>query len=185
MEDWQRNNLLSNFYQDPKQYAFALQQRVFDSYDRIYRTASALASINPTIPILIERISRSAFRIFTKLAEESNNLTVSNYIALNEQYVRTFFSFDLNVETIYVRVSPSKAFERMLTRGRPEEVQYLSRDYMGQLYELHEQELLSADSNFKAPLVVLDGHFDASNEAHLTWLETLITQASRWNAVVY
>ena len=182
VEDWQRGDLLSNFYKNPALYCFTLQQRVFDSYENIYRTVRALVSIDSSTPILIERSSRAAFRIFTKLARDNNNLTIANYISLNEQYFRNFFSFDLNVQTIYSRIPPLKAFERMLSRNRPEEVQFLSRNYMSQLHALHEKEFTLPNSNFKAPLVILDGNFDSLNDAHLTWLENLIKQTIRPNA---
>jgi deoxyadenosine/deoxycytidine kinase len=126
-------NLLNLFYGDPATYAFEFQSSIMTEF------REDMESLPPGIHVYA-RSPRSAMKVFTAAAYDSEFLSNQQVEELNKTYQACRFLYDANtVGTIYLQTNPDFAFERTKARARPEE-RSVTLGYIRRLHRLHEQE---------------------------------------------
>ena len=155
---WEENDLLENFYKFPDQFCYSLQRKIFASYLDLYQEVTTLVAQQQQSlqPIIIERGTRSATRVFSRLARQKNYLTLEQYNFLLSNYRNTFqLAFDLKINYIYIKSDPQVCFQRMLNRNRQSEVNSIALPYLIDLNCAYEQEFIPlTKSDFVTSAVV-------------------------------
>lgn len=126
-------NLLDNFYNDPKLFAF-----VFQSYVLLSLTERNLEPASKPIQVY-ERSLATTEHIFLKALEQTKYIDECMKAVLDEHL--TFFKNHYKEEPdliIYIKTTPSSLIERIQTRGRSEE-RSISKKYLLLLHSLHER----------------------------------------------
>lgn len=149
-------SLLSHFYQDPQRWAFALETLTLLS--RIKEYAKEQQKNNQFT--VMERSIYSGYYCFAKNGFMHGFLSELEWNIHNQCF--EFFSADscyLPHGFIYLRTSPTIAYERVKKRNRCAE-QEISFDYLSQISERHDELLLHkkdlAPHLHDVPVLVLD-----------------------------
>lgn len=143
-------NLLENFYADPSTWAIA-----FQSYVTLTMLKGHLQPVGTPIKV-IERSLGSARHCFVEGMLADGVLSPCLYAILQEWYQFIDDKFVVKPDLIiYLRTTPTVAYDRMRSRSRPEEggvpLQYLSR-----LHQLHEDWIESEQYAVGTPVVIID-----------------------------
>ncbi|GAU96988.1 hypothetical protein RvY_08351 [Ramazzottius varieornatus] len=145
-------NLLDLMYKDPKANSFAFQQYVLD-------TMVDLHDQGLDKPVsLIERSFYSARYVFIENLRNNGMLTEEEYQKLEQQfhgYLQTRQNVTVDL-MVYIRTSPEVAHERILRRGRKEELS-ITVEYLRQLHRCYEDWIVGRKYPLPAPVMVIDG----------------------------
>ncbi len=151
-EQWQDvgdgHNLLEQFYQDPKRWAYTFQSYAFVS--RVMNQ-QAHARINP---YAIQVLERSVFSDRYCFAYNCYELGYMN--ALEWKLYKEWFSWLVDTYMsrpdgfIYLRTKPAICYERLQKRNRHEEAT-VSLDYIARIHDKHEKWLIEKEG---VPLVL-------------------------------
>lgn len=138
-------NLLEAFYKDPLMWAFTFQSYAATTLRRIYNKPSEYPCR------LYERSLGSSFNVFARQMLKQKLITDPHYNIL-----KTWYDHDMESKRcdcyIYLRTDPEKVYNRMQTRGRPEEKD-ITLEYLTGLHDLHEDWLNSC----QIPIIRLHG----------------------------
>ena len=175
--DWQHQiygqSLLTNFYQEPKRWAYTLETLTL-----MCRIKEHLLEQELKIPLrIMERSIYSGHYCFAKNSHEQDFLQSVEWQMYHEWF--TFLSQKCAhpIGFIYLKVSPDIAYERIKKRNRLAEKK-LTLHYLKQIDKKHEQFLvdkqniypflanvpvltLSCDHDFESNEMVLQHHIDA------------------------
>lgn len=184
LEQWNQEHegasLLSLFYKNPERWAYAMELMTLMSRVRDYKHYRAHFGEH----IIVERSVFSGRYCF------AHNSFASGYLTeLEWRMYEQWFDFLITQHAIqprafiYLRVSPEKAYERMIKRGRAGEV--IPLDYLERIGDLHDQFLVQKN-NVPAylknvPILCLDGEseFEASGHQfsqHVEQIRTFIKE---------
>ena len=128
---------LDNIYNNNKNY-FNFQIRVW--LDRAWIQEKDETSI-----LLMERSPYFIRNTFNKYTYDNENINKNEYTIINELYDKTDIIWKSNYY-IYIRSSPKKCLERILKRGRDNEMN-ITLEYLIKIHELHEQTYNNAVKN--------------------------------------
>ena len=136
---------LDNIYYNNKNY-FNFQIRVWLDRSWIQEKNNNSVIIMERSPYFIRNTFNKYFYDKKLISNEENNI-------INEFYDKTdnFWSSSYH---IYLRSSPNKCLERILTRGRENELK-IDLDYLKSIHELHETSYLNA-LNEKKNIICID-----------------------------
>jgi deoxyadenosine/deoxycytidine kinase len=138
-------NILKKFYQDPKTYAMSFQQMVMETYIPLHELEV------PTTFKIMERSIHSSL-VFRQVLLSNGLLTPVQNAALHNEY-RDACSAKTEAELVlYLRTDPTRCYERLQTRHRPEEME-ISHRYLSNLHEAHEEWISCAPF----PVIYLNG----------------------------
>lgn len=143
VQDWQQHvygqSLLSNFYQEPKRWAFTLETLALIT--RVRKHLHDQSSSNPLV--FVERSIYSGHYCFTQNSFESGYLHPVEWDIYNEWF--TFLTQQKCTAPqgfIYLKTDPSIAYERIKKRNRLAEKK-LSFSYLKSIHQKHEDFLIT------------------------------------------
>lgn len=141
------DNLLEQMYANPTQHATNFQLYAMQTMLQIHLNEQSKS---------IKVMERSIYTIkhcFLELMKQNDVITSQTYNILNEWISLLQKQLPINVERfVYLRTDPEVAFQRVQSRGRPEE-KNISMSYIISLHELHEAWLGS-----KGEAIILNGN---------------------------
>jgi len=162
-------NLLGMFYNDPKRWAFT-----FQTYAFLSRLRSQLQPSEPYFEneeetssqqekrrknVMVQFLERSVFSdryCFATNCFENNLMTEIEWNIYKDWHSWTTKTFGISLDAfIYLRTQPSTCFERLKKRGREEEKDSVTLEYLESLHNKHEQWLIEKNPDFKIPEEVL------------------------------
>ncbi|CAD8193991.1 unnamed protein product [Paramecium pentaurelia] len=171
-------NLLGSFYQDPHRWAYTMQNYAF--YSRLKHWKTVMANLNESI-ILSERSIQADKEIFAKNGY-INGLMNEMEFAIYEQFynwlVQEVFGKQIAKQLIvYLQVNPNVCLQRMLKRSRNEEKNSISKDYLVQIHQRHEEWLINTQ-NQNQKVLILNG--DKEFEGDLKQQQIMFEQINQF-----
>jgi len=147
-KDKDGTNLLEKFYSNPTRWGFTFQMAAF-----ISRIQKIIDSGKDGI-VLMERSVFSDRNCFAKNGVDTGFINEIEWNIYNQwfDWLTSMAGVD-NCSFIYLRVDPDTAYNRIQERSRGEESS-ISREYIQQLHDKHENWLKSEDKN---NVLILDG----------------------------
>lgn len=166
IRDKDGNNMITKFYGNIKQYAFAFQMMAYISRLDILREALR----DPDVDVIVtERSLFTDRNVFAKMLYDDNMLEDVEHTI----YLKWFDSFVRDIpemKIFYIKTSPEVAMQRLLSRNR--EGENVSSEYLERVHDYHEQWL--NDNPF---VVTIDGNSDIdSDDRPSKVIETVIKQ---------
>lgn len=160
------HNLLEYMYKDPCRYSFAfhsyVQMTMLENHIKVSNCSSKekifedndSENVNPTnfnekcnINVM-ERSLYSAKYCFLENIYKSGNMQAVEYEILDKWFNWMIKEHDCNLDLIfYLRTSPETCYNRLNTRGRPEETTSIKLDYLQNLHNLHESWLINPNDH--------------------------------------
>jgi len=127
---------------------------------------------------IMERSLYSAKYCFLENLFKENRIKAVEYEILDKWYTWMLSSHDCSLDMIfYLRTKPETCYDRLYTRGRPEEVSTVSLDYLQSLHDLHENWLIKINHQMYKPVNVIVIDADQSFEDVCRRIETETKQA--------
>ena len=160
-----QQNLLREMYHDPKAYSFDFQLVA------LLTKCEQVANQSEKI-LLIERTIGSQLNVFLPILKENNSIT-----NLEFEICSRFMVYLSSLEThstsftVYIRVSPVLAKERIIQRGRIEEKE-ISAEYLQKIHQKYEDWLSHAEN-----VLVLDSE---SAEQESKCLKEILLKIKNW-----
>jgi deoxyadenosine/deoxycytidine kinase len=153
IRDKDGNNMITKFYGNIKQYAFAFQMMAYISRLDILREALR----DPDVDVIVtERSLFTDRNVFAKMLYDDNMLEDVEHTI----YLKWFDSFVRDIpemKIFYIKTSPEVAMQRLLSRNR--EGENVSSEYLERVHNYHEQWL--NDNPF---VVAIDGNSDIDSD---------------------
>jgi deoxynucleoside kinase len=150
-------NILQHYYKDQKKYSFAFQMMAYISRLVILKDAIN----NPKYKYIItERCLHTDKYVFCKMLYDDGLISSIEY----QIYNKWFYEFDNSKYiVVYLRCEPQVAYERVLTRGRPEET--IPLEYLEKCHRYHEEwlqmnDVINANVDIHKHPEILDKWFD-------------------------
>lgn len=157
------DSLLSDFYADPKRWAFAME-----TYTLACRLSDRMGlKLSNTDVNILERSVYSGYYCFAKNGYESGFLTKMEWQIYTEFF--NFFVSRLPVPKgfIYIKTSPDVALSRIKKRSRGSE-NSISLEYLEAIHNKHEEFLVEKNgilqSLMHVPVLTLNGNLDFEKE---------------------
>ncbi|CAD8182089.1 unnamed protein product [Paramecium pentaurelia] len=154
-------NLLGSFYEDPTRWAYTMQ--VYAFYSRLKHWKEVLSDpINPEEKhlILSERSIEADKEIFAVNGHKNgliNNLEFALYEKFYDWLCEEVFGKKIQKQMIiYLQVDPEVCHLRMQKRARDEEKNTISKEYLTQIHNRHEEWLLR-ETHKNTSILVLNG----------------------------
>lgn len=152
IRDKQGNNMITKFYGNIKQYAFAFQMMAYISRLNILRETLS----NPEVRVIItERSLFTDKNVFAQMLYDDDMLEDVEH----EIYMKWFDSFISDIpksKIFYIRTTPDIAMERLISRNR--EGENVSLEYLERVHKYHDDWLLELSET-----TTLDGNVDIDN----------------------
>jgi deoxyadenosine/deoxycytidine kinase len=120
---------LDNIYLHKKDY--------FNFQVRVWLDRSWIQEKNKYSSLIMERSPLFIRNTFNKYINNNHLITPQEFHIINELYDKTDIIWSSNYY-IYIRSSPIKCHERILSRGRPNELS-ISLEYLKEIHDLHEE----------------------------------------------
>lgn len=125
-------NLLLKFYEDPVTYAASFQRIVLATYHAMHDTECSA-------PISIFDRSLHSSQVFREILLEDGYISQHIYDELQMYYEALASSSNCDADlVIYLKTTPSKCFQRVMNRKRPEENR-ITLAYLTRLHIAHEE----------------------------------------------
>ena len=125
----------------------------FNFQIRVWLDRSWIQEKDKTSVILMERSPYFIRNTFNKYSYDNDYVNKNEYTIINELYDKTDIIWKSNYY-IYIRSSPKKCLERILKRGRDNEMN-ISLEYLKEIHDLHENSYNEAvKNNFN--IIVID-----------------------------
>merc|ERR1712114_82476 len=166
LDQWQDlnvTNFLDLVFSDPSRWGLAFESLVTLTMAEIHMADHDGAQGLLFRPVkVMERSIAAARKVFIENLRPQ--LTVGEVEILDAWYnlLVTRPEFDTKVDLIiYLRTSPQVAFDRMISRARPEEAT-LPIEHFERLHKLHEEWLLGPAEAERPPVIVIDADEDIS-----------------------
>jgi len=158
--DSKNENILQKFYNEPKEYAFLLQN--FACITRMMKSEEILTTTKAS-NIFYDRFIDTDKNVFFKMLcddgmiSEIEQTMYNSWYDFYTKYVRpAFFDF-----TIYLRCEPEVAYNRIMKRNRVEEKD-ITLEYITKVHQYHEDWLMNSNMN---NVLVIDCNKDFENNA--------------------
>lgn len=151
------HNLLNKFYEDPKKWSLSFQTYVQLTMAQIHEE-SAIKEEGSVIKMM-ERSLFSARYCFVENLFKLGYLTDVEYNILDEWFISLQKEIKIDF-IIYLKTSPENCYQRIKSRGRPEESS-ITLDYLKSLHSLHEDWLGDGGKNHfivPAPLYIVNAN---------------------------
>lgn len=168
--------ILERFYKSPKDFAFAFQMMAYISRLSILRKAINNKKYKY---IITERCLFTDANVFAKMLYHDNKISQIEYTIYKKWFNE--FTNDLpSHKYIYIKTSPTIAYERVLKRNREGEV--IPLEYLEKCHQYHEYWLFNTDSsettiqeNNNNDLIQLDGNIDINETPEIlnTWYKCI------------
>lgn len=143
------SNLLCKFYQNPKRYSHA-----FQSYVMMTKKESHVLNVDTPVKVM-ERSVQSARFVFAKLMHESGLMTNLEHALIHEHGGHYMVNGGCRVDYwVYLRTPAHLAFERVKKRGRVEELEAVSKEYLEKLEKKYDYFF---DQVVKEPVIRVNG----------------------------
>lgn len=151
-------SLLQNFYTDTKRWAYTMES--FTLINRIFENSKVVTHTHP----IAERSIYSGYYCFAKNSHENGFMDRLEWNVYEKwfQFLTSHHSYVTPKGFIYLRTTPSIAYERIIKRSRSAE-SLISFDYINQIHARHEDLLLNTNKtelHTGAPVLVLDADID-------------------------
>jgi len=147
--DKEGNTIISKYYADQEKYAFSFQMMAYIS--RISLLKSALAKDYKVI--VTERSVFTDANVFAKMLYDCGKLEEVNY-KIYRQWFDEFINDLPKISLVYVKTTPNKCDQRVITRNREGEI--IPIDYLEQCHKYHEKWI---DTNNEClDILTLDGN---------------------------
>lgn len=170
LEDWERNNILEDYYKEPKKFAFTFQQLVLKAFELTEESKKSNK-------ILIrERSPFSSYYIFTAIQYGHSHITEEELNQLKhqvEKVVKDNNPFNL---IIYLSAPVEIVKGRIKERNRKGE-ERIPTSYLEQLEELHDQLFVTLAKEFSIPVERIETRENA--EKVVEQLEEIINKVIR------
>lgn len=153
-------NILDTYYHDPKRWAYTFQTFAFITRYMDLKDLTKRNNGNNTV--ISERSHLSDREIF------ANTLVQNGDICDLEMKMYLYWFNHLSGDhmydkIVYLRTDPEVAFNRLRSRGRPEENQ-VSLDFITKIHQAHDQWLLN-ERNIQ--VLILDGNIDINENQEI------------------
>lgn len=145
--NWNGENILQLFYNEPNNYAFKFQNHVFNTMLENHLEVSG-RSIK-----IMERSLLSAAQVFTKGLMKDKFITMKEYNDLIKNYDRLMKENKIKPDLIiYIKTTPSVSYFRLKSRGRPEEHE-VKIDTIQKIHNLYEEFIQETTHD----VIIIDG----------------------------
>ncbi len=135
VDSWSASNILENFYEDPKRWAYTFQSIAFRSRVRGLDSLSADS--------VAERSIFTDRKVFAEVARESGNITEVEWDDYADWFDWVVSKTDQSSQGfVYLRADPDVCHQRIQGRARPGE-EGISLEYLQKLHERHDAWLLN------------------------------------------
>jgi deoxyadenosine/deoxycytidine kinase len=162
VEEWENLggvNVLKNYYDDPKRWAFTFQLNAIHSRNMLWKQ---ITSEQPDRLHYSERSPLADRYVFGEIMYREGNLDAAEYEIYSEVCGAVIRECPLKA-IIYLKCSPELCLERIRQRGRKGE-EGISLEYLRKVHERHEEWLLGIHS---IPVITIDtGVYDVYNQTH-------------------
>ena len=150
-----QHNLLQLMYDNPER-----NSMTFQSYVQLTMTQQHVKKpSSPEVNVkVIERSLYSSRHCFIENLHRKGKLADSEFAVLCEWFEFLIESPQMNLEVdliIYLRTSPEVAWERVKDRARAEE-KVIPLEYLKELHSLHEEWLMTQNTNVPAKVLVIE-----------------------------
>jgi len=136
---------LNNIYNNKKNY--------FNFQIRVWLDRSWIQEKDTNTNIIMERSPYFIRNTFNKYIYDNNLITEQENNIINELYNKSDIIWKSNYY-IYIRSNPEKCLERIIKRGRDNEME-ISLDYLKEIHNLHEETYKKAIEN-KMNIIYID-----------------------------
>lgn len=158
--------ILSKFYEKTKQYSFAFQMMAYIS--RLALLRKALTGNYKTI--VVERSMFTDKNVFAKMLYESGNIEEVEYKIYNkwfDEFIKELPPIDI----IYIKTSPTTAFERVKKRARDGET--IALEYLENCHAYHEEWMRDNVNGGYRKMMNFNGDIDnrKNSETFEMWLQ--------------
>lgn len=155
--DLNGHNLLAKLYEDPSRWSFQ-----FQSYVQLTRLQLLKSPTSLKVKIVERSIQNNRF-CFLELARKSGTMTEAELVVLSQWYEFLERNMTLDLDLIvYLRSTPSVAYQRMKKRNRSEE-SGAPEIYLERLHNAYEEWLVKQrHGKIEVPILILDA--DKSKE---------------------
>lgn len=143
---WENIGILTEFYKDPKRWAYTFQSLAFVS--RLSLVWSEIANNHLNKPVILERSIYTDKNCFTELQLDFGNMNEIEHKTYVAWYTLAEQKFAKDVKAdaiIYLRTTPEICFERIKKRSRNGESS-ISIEYLTALHDKHEKWLNAMDN---------------------------------------
>lgn len=135
VDAWSASNILENFYEDPKRWAYTFQSIAFRSRVRGLDSLSADS--------VAERSIFTDRRVFAEVARDSGNIAKVEWDDYADWFDWVVSKTDQSSQGfVYLRADPDVCHQRIQGRARPGE-EGISLEYLQKLHERHDTWLLN------------------------------------------
>ena len=158
IKDKEGNNILVNYYNNQKKYAFSFQIMAYIS--RLVLLKNAINSNKYDI-IITERSVETDKMVFAKMLYNSNIMEEIEYTIYNmwfEEFLKDLPDF----KYIYIKTTANIAHERIIKRNRLGE--NISLEYLQNSHIYHENWLNNLDSN---KVLIINGNIDSNKDLNI------------------
>ncbi len=167
---WEQIGILSEFYKDPKRWAYTFQSLAFAT--RLSTVWTELVNNPLNKPVILERSIYTDKNCFTKLQVEFQNMNEIEYKTYLAWYALTEHKFAKDIKAdaiIYLRTTPEICMERIKKRSRNGESS-ISMEYLTALHNKHEEWLTD-----HVNVIVIDVSKDMDEIEYKQFVEENIT----------
>jgi deoxyguanosine kinase len=149
-------SLLQNFYTDTKRWAYTMES--FTLINRTFENSKMIPGSQP----IAERSIYSGYYCFAKNSHENGFMDRLEWNIYEKwfQFLTNHHSYTPPKGFVYLRTTPSIAYDRILKRSRSAE-SLISFGYINQIHQRHEDLLLNnnrTELHTGAPVLVLDAN---------------------------
>lgn len=162
IRDGDSKSILNHFYEDKQKYAFAFQMMAYVS--RLSILNQTLRA-HPNCIIVSERSIETDCHVFAKMLHDQG---VMNDIE-HQIYLKWFDEFSTGLQIqgiIHMDTSPTRCFERILTRNREGEI--IQMQYLNDCHMYHEDWLKRCNNVLK-----IDGNLNLDDDVVNKWVQTI------------
>tara|TARA_B100000513_G_scaffold193663_1_gene121347 strand:+ start:306 stop:1037 length:732 start_codon:yes stop_codon:yes gene_type:complete len=155
IKDTSGKNIIENFYENNKKYAFSFQMMAYIS--RIHQIKEVLKKAYNTI-VICERSIFTDKNVFAKMLYDSNNIEEIEY----QIYLKWFDEFHKDIPykgIIYIKTNPDTCLERIAKRNRQGET--IPIEYLINCDKYHD---IWIHHNNNLPIVLFNGEINIDNK---------------------
>ena len=158
IEDSNGDNILSKFYNNQKRYSYLFQNFAFITrVTKLHNLLSKIKSLFSNNYVIIERSIYSDKHVFAKKLRNDKLLSELEYNIYNYWFHSLNYKMLVSGH-IYLKVSPSISYERVLKRKRKEE-DTIPLEYLSSLNDYHDDWL----NNTSVPTLIINCDEDFEN----------------------
>lgn len=171
IKDDANSNIFEKFNYDKKKYAFEFQHIVY--YSRMNKLFDLINNSDKKF-IFMDRSLGTDKNVFEQMLYDNKYIDELEHKIYNywDDFIKNQFHINKNI--IYLKCDPETAYNRMLNRGRKEEIN-INISYIEQLHNYHNKWINQEISNNKHVLV-LDCNDSTINESNIEKINKFINE---------